>query len=215
MPTQELLSYLYSCGSRSVIGDWPEPSLSVPERFCIDREQRSAAGNYFELGVGQGNLYRYFCDRGWKCAGVDPGAWSSGFPNIYRDLADVPLSVKADLLIANDVLEHVADPVSILKQLRRIARPGALLYCATPNRQSLRARYHRQNWRMLRPLGHVNYYSKASIILAMRNAGFEITLLRKTDLEVVQFPRQLRDLKALFVELTGSGDQWMAACVAV
>ena len=89
MPTQELLNYLYACGSRSVIGEWGPSQLTIPEQVCVRREMKQTPARSFGLGVGHGHLYRLFVERGWKCTGVDPGDWARGFPNVHRDLSDV------------------------------------------------------------------------------------------------------------------------------
>jgi hypothetical protein len=113
------------------------------------------------------------------------------------------------LLVAFDVLEHVSDPVSMLRSLRKLAAPKARLYCAMPNRESLRARRDRQNWRMVRPLGHVNYYSKKSITQALKLAGFAVRYMRATDLNELRFPRRRQDIKPALIEMLGLGDQWI------
>lgn len=207
MPAQDFLNYLYSKGSCSVIGEWGPDQLTIPELLCAKRESRAAPARYFELGVGQGHLYRLFGEHGWNCVGVDPGEWSQGFPNIYRSLGDVPIGLSADVLAAFDVLEHVADPVRILSQLRQLAAPGATLYCSMPNRLSLRARRDGPQWRMVRPVGHVNYYSKKSITLAMKQAGFSVWRIRATDLNWLVVPKSLAELRTVLVEVLGLGDQ--------
>jgi SAM-dependent methyltransferase len=209
MPTQGVLNHLYARGSRSVIGEWRESRLTIPEQVCVRREIKRSPGRYFELGVGQGHLYQLFVDRGWECTGVDPGAWAGRFPNVDRDLSDVNPTLSADLLVAFDVLEHVSDPVSMLRSLRKLAAPKARLYCAMPNRESLRARRDRQNWRMVRPLGHVNYYSKKSITEALKLGGFAVRYVRATDLNELRFPRRRQDIKPALIEILGLGDQWI------
>ena len=210
MPTQGLLTYLYSRWSRSVCGEpGPTPPLTIPEQVCVRREMKRSPARYFELRVGFGHLYQLFVERGWECTGVDPGDWASGFPNIHRDLSEVNPALSADLLVAFDVLEHVSDPVSILRKLWKLAAPKSKLYCAMPNRESLRARRDRQNWRMVRPLGHVNYYSKRSITRALKLAGFAVRYVRATDLNQLRFPRRRQDIKPALVEMLGLGDQWI------
>src|SRR6266478_969115 len=209
MPKQGLLNYLYARCSRSFISEWGESRLTIPEQACIRREMKRPPARYFELGVGQGHLYQLFVKRGWKCTGVDPGDWAGRFPNVYRDLSDVGPALSADLLVVFDVLEHVSDPVSVLRSLRKLAASKARLYCAMPNRESLRARRDRQTWRMLLPLGHVNYYSKKSITQALRLAGFAVRYVRATDLNELRFPRRLQDIKPVLIEMLGLGDQWI------
>ena len=208
MPSQQLLNYLYSRGSLSVIGEWG-PTPTVPEQMCAARELTRLPMRYFELGVGRGTLYQQFLASGWQCMGVDPGAWSSANPNVFKDLSEVPSGTEADLLVAFDVLEHLADPISALRMLRKIAAPNARLYCAMPNRESLRAMYYRETWRMLRPLGHVNYFSRKSVKRAIQAAGFEVELLKATDLWQVRIPRNFSHLILNLVELLSLGDQWI------
>jgi hypothetical protein len=128
---------------------------------------------------------------------------------VYADFGEISPPPRADVIVALDVLEHVADPIGMLRQLRGIAAPGARLYCATPNRQSLRAKLWRERWRMLRPLGHVNYWSRKSITDAVNSTGFTVRDLRATDLWEPRSIRSLRDMAASAVERLGLGDQWI------
>jgi Methyltransferase domain len=220
MPSQGLLSHLYGRGSLSVIAaDWAqtrESDLSLPGRIVAGREVQPGHKpcHYFELGVGKGILYGRFVESGWQCSGVEPGAWGRGLPNVYADFDGISRSQVADVIVALDVLEHVADPIGTLRKLRAIAAPGARLYCATPNRQSLRAKLGRERWRMLRPLGHVNYWSKKSIVDAMSATGFAVTELRASDLWEPRPIRSLRQVAARAVERLGLGDQWIVIAEA-
>jgi len=112
-------------------------------------------------------------------------------------------------MVVFDVLEHVSDPVSVLRSLHKLAASKARLYCAMPNRESLRTRRDREKWRMVRPLGHVNYYSKKSITLALKLAGFAVRYVRATDLNELRFPRRGQDIKPALIEMLGLGDQWI------
>jgi hypothetical protein len=216
MPSQGLLTHLYRRGSHSVVGvGWAETedeSLTVPERLVAERELsvRGGGGRYFELGVGKGRLYHRFLQAGWQCTGVEPGAWGRGLTGIYADLDSLPGQFVADVIVALDVLEHVADPKSTLRRLRALAARHTRLYCAMPNRQSLRARLDRERWRMLRPLGHVNYWSKKSLVRALNQSGLAAAELHRTDLWKPRPIRKWRDVAAAAVEHLGLGDQWVA-----
>jgi hypothetical protein len=156
-----------------------------------------------------GLLYRLFGASGWACFGVEPGPWGRELTDVYPDFTEISPSRRADVIVALDVLEHVADPVGTLRQLRALAAPGARLYCATPNRQSLRARLGREQWRMLRPLGHVNYWSRRSIGEALSATGFTVKELRASDLWEPRPIRSLRQMAGGVVEHLGLGDQWI------
>jgi hypothetical protein len=197
-----------------VDADWAqtrEAALSLPGRIVAGRELLPGHKpcRYFELGVGKGLLYGRFVEAGWQCFGVEPGAWGRGLKNVHTDFDGISRSQVADVIVALDVLEHVADPIGTLRKLRGIAAPGARLYCATPNRQSLRAKLWRERWRMLRPLGHVNYWSRKSIVEAMSTTGFTVMELRASDLWEPRPIRSLRQMAAGAVERLGLGDQWI------
>jgi SAM-dependent methyltransferase len=49
-------------------------------------------------------------------------------------------------IVALDVIEHVADVPTVLKEIDRVAAPGAVFACATPNRFSLAAEPHVGVW---------------------------------------------------------------------
>jgi hypothetical protein len=159
-------------------------------------------------------LYRRFVQSGWQCCGVEPGAWGRELPDVAANFDAVPESLSANVIVALDVLEHIADPIATLRQLRRLAADGARLYCAMPNRQSLRARVGRAKWRMLRPLGHINYWSRNSVTQAFAESRFTIEELLRTDLWEPRPIRSAREAAAAAIEHSGLGDQWIAIAQA-
>lgn len=48
------------------------------------------------------------------------------------DLLDLPWEAEWDVVFLLDVLEHIPDHLTVLKQIRRTLRPGWLLYITTP-----------------------------------------------------------------------------------
>lgn len=215
MPSQGLLDYLYNRGSYSVVGaDWTaadEEHLTLPAKLVSARELRpgGAVGRYFEVGVGKGGLYRCFLRNGWLCSGVEPGPWGRGLPGVESDIGAMTELAGADVIVALDVLEHLADPIGMLRTIRRFAAPAARLYCAVPNRESARAILGRGRWRMMRPLGHVNYWSRDSLVRTVSQAGFSVEELHQTDLWEPGRIRGPRDALAAAIENLGLGDQWI------
>ncbi|HXX43026.1 MAG TPA: class I SAM-dependent methyltransferase [Chthoniobacterales bacterium] len=214
MPSQGLLDYLYERVSPSVVGPWLSDDPTVPERLILERESQRPPGRYFELGVGQGHLYREFLRKRWVCIGVDPGPWGRALPNVSPNFNNIEGDLQAELLVAFDVLEHVADPVGMLRRLRRLSARGATFYCAMPNCRSLRARVQRERWRMIRPMGHVNYWSQWSIVHALNEAGFELSWIKASDLWTETRIRRARDIIKSAIERFGLGDQWIASAIA-
>lgn len=55
-----------------------------------------------------------------------------------------------DLAILVEVLEHVIDKESLLREIRRVLRPNGVLYLTTPNPECLALRTESVMWRVLR-----------------------------------------------------------------
>ena len=208
LPAQAFLNYLYGRGSRSVIGaEQAKTELTIPEAIAACEAATLPATRYLEIGVGQGLLYRHFADAGWSAAGVDPGDWAASFPGIVRSIDDIDVDRRFDLIVAMDVLEHVRDPVAMVRRLRELAAPGARLFMAFPNRASLRAHVGKGRWRMVRPLGHLHFFSPRSARLMLKEAGWDAERIRTTDLMHRNEVRNVRSALLYLGQLLGFGDQ--------
>ncbi|MEZ4404132.1 MAG: class I SAM-dependent methyltransferase [Kofleriaceae bacterium] len=78
-----------------------------------------------DYGCGRGLLVDELTRRGVAAAGYD------AFDPRYQDPA--PLARSYDCVLAQDVIEHVDDPVALLATLGRLARPGGLVAIGTPD----------------------------------------------------------------------------------
>lgn len=224
MPTQQYLSMSYGAGSPFVVGKvegesfYLSESLSITEKNVLRDELKSNKDDftglkYLEIGIGDGNLFTAFRDKGATCSGVEPGDTATGFENVYRDIADLPLDLKFDVIVCNDVLEHLESPQSFLEIFASVSHPKSRLYCSFPNNSSFRAYFDKGNWRMVRPIGHLHYFSNNSVSVLFKLAGWRIVKLKKTDLfDIAKIDirrNPLGNLVKLLIELLGMGDQWI------
>ena len=77
-----------------------------------------------------------------------------------------------DLVTLVDVIEHVRDPVGLLRETRRLLRPGGCAVLTTPDLSSLSARTMGFRWPYIIP-EHVVYFDRSTIRMALRRAGLE------------------------------------------
>lgn len=71
------------------------------------------------------------------------------------------------------VLEHVADPIGLLRRSFDLLCPGGLLMIQTPNSSSFIARSLGKFWPPYAPIEHIHLFSKQSLFFALNNLGFK------------------------------------------
>lgn len=129
-----------------------------------------------EFGAGLGITSKALRDSGAEVTAVEPFAWEEcGKTGIttYRSLEELPESLKFDVILSLEVVEHLRAPLTILRELRGRLLPSGWLYLATPNAASLRARLHRSRWSEFAKYGHMLFYTPATLEIALREAGFD------------------------------------------
>ena len=107
-------------------------------------ERRSVGrGVVADVGAGAGDLYRHISEYCAEYLALDAVRYD-GLPEVARFLAcdvgagPLPLpEASADCVFAVEVIEHLENPRALMRELARIARPGAWVVVTTPNQASL------------------------------------------------------------------------------
>jgi SAM-dependent methyltransferase len=237
MPEQEYLLELYAAGSLSVFGEgWEHTTAdafdtpAAPEprpRWILRGEADTPPSRYLEMGPRDGALLKHFEGRGWDCYAIEPGTWGRRGVNFVENLDQLPNEIDFDVIVASDVLEHVADPVNVVRRLADSLVPTGRMYFSFPNSSSLRASIQKERWRMIRPIGHLHYFSRQSVFELLSRSKLTIRRIESFDL-LAPVGRHLRavasyaagrDLRrsvgavtslatSMSSEAIGRGDQW-------
>jgi SAM-dependent methyltransferase len=87
------------------------------------------------IGNGVGAIYT---DPRVRVVGFD--VYGSRFTQSIGDAHQIPLaSESVDAVLIQAVLEHVLDPAQVVREIRRVLRPGGLVYAETPFLQQVHA----------------------------------------------------------------------------
>ncbi|HNX27318.1 MAG TPA: class I SAM-dependent methyltransferase [Phycisphaerae bacterium] len=91
----------------------------------LKRAGMSRTWKILDYGCGSGLLMEYMRTDGYDAVGYDRYSADHSDPII--------LNRQYDLVVAQDVIEHAADPLEILRQLDSLVRPGGQIAIGTPN----------------------------------------------------------------------------------
>ena len=182
VPSQEELVKMYTSASPFVVSEGAKESYQAKtqidsfHKYILARVD-TKPGTYLEIGAGGGCLLRRFRSMNYDCYGVDPGQWVEDV-SIFHSIDDIPTDLNFDIFVLQDVLEHVIDPLGMLLLLRDKANHGSSIYCSFPCNDSRPARAYKGKWAMVRPYGHLHYFSLASAHKMFSLAGFSVEDIR-------------------------------------
>jgi len=206
MPKAELLSLLYSESSLSVLGkNWSseiasnnrnEITVAPDSDWIVSSLSQVNPGNFLEVGPGDGSLLRKMREVGWNAFGVDLGNYACGF-QVVSSIIQLPQSVLYDAIVFRDVLEHVPDPREELTNYAGMLRQGTFLFMTVPWSESKRARFGRTDWEMVRPLGHLNYFSKKSARMLLESNKFQVLTMETINTDGSSLFNQTKSLLKL------------------
>lgn len=156
--------------------------LSKADRFLRTWARKLAKLGRFH-GVGKASL---ILDYGCGGGGLLQCLKESGFINVhgfdpYTQEFNKPsvLENKYDLVYCIEVIEHVAEPIAMLRTLRKLVRPGGLLILSTPRAEGIDL----QRWWLhqfpLHAPYHQHIFSEACLAKEARANGFDIVYLRR------------------------------------
>lgn len=136
-------------------------------------------GRLLDVGCGNGNRLAGLRDLGWEVVGqeVDPRAAEVArrvfdIPVLVGPLAELALAdVSFDAVVMNHVIEHVREPVGLLRESWRLVKPGGSLVCLTPNVAGIGHAFFGPRWRGLEPPRHLYLFSRRSLAIVARRAG--------------------------------------------
>lgn len=140
-------------------------------------------GVILEVGSGTGEFVKVATDEGFEALGVEPSEWAatqaaSLGAHVYRgDLADwgqAHPGLHVDAIALWHVVEHLPDPVSVMRDIRKTLRPGGLVFIEVPNFASTEARRLGMAWDGAQPADHYVQFTPDGLAKLLGRAGLEV-----------------------------------------
>lgn len=145
-----------------------------------------------DVGCGDGAFLKTAKSCGWDVIGLDPdvkavhNAIQSGLNIIQGGIEIYEGQINLfDAITLSHVIEHVQDPIGLLKACHALLKPGGQLWLETPNIDSYGHHFFKKNWRGLESPRHLILFNRDSLKLAFHSAGFfDIRNISRTNLAI-------------------------------
>jgi SAM-dependent methyltransferase len=195
------------------------PEAREPDRALLARRNYwlrvlaasvGGPGRLLDVGCGAGALLNVARDLGWNCEGqeISPIGAAEAISRGHRiqvgELIDCKYPANSfDVVTMIEVVEHIRDPRPTTEAALTLLRPGGWLFITTGDIGSVGARMQGCRWNYIRPPGHVSYFGRRSLSLALAASGFdEITMVPTYDEVFATLP------------VLGPRRSWLASAVA-
>jgi len=149
----------------------------------------------FEIGCGEGYVTGFISQMGIPVMGSDVSPRiieiaRKNHPGINFSVLSIydlhTISTTYDMVVANEVLEHLSNPDEAMKEIKKIARKYILI--SVPNEpffrvaNIVRLKYLKD---MGNTPGHINHWSKRSLGLFLKRHGLKIRKIKCSTLWIV------------------------------
>lgn len=138
-----------------------------------------APGRLLDVGCGDGAFLQRMKAFGWTVEGCDFDESAArtaesryGITVKVGRLSDIAYPGDSfDAVTLNHVIEHLHDPVAVLREIERILKPSGTVIAVTPNATSWGHGIYGSDWRGLEPPRHIHVFSLGALRTVVERAG--------------------------------------------
>lgn len=172
---------------KKVESDFEWQKQFYDEKYDVfDKYCQGDTKKIIDIGSGLGLFLKVGKERGWETLGIEPSVESYeyakrhgiGLENAFFNEENYLSFGTFDVVHMHEVIEHISDPIMMIKMAREILNPGGILCIVSPNEfNPLQNAYVEtsgsEKW-WISPPEHINYFDFDSITNILGNNGFDI-----------------------------------------
>lgn len=143
-----------------------------------------------DVGCGNGAFVYRAVEAGYDAHGVDLSEDRIEYGKNRLELGErvncgpaeeTSLRQTFDVITMWDVIEHVPDPVDLLRKVRGLATENTRLFVLTMSTNSITYKIFGQRWNYINPTQHLFYFSHETMARALREAGWHLISVEMDD----------------------------------
>jgi 2-polyprenyl-3-methyl-5-hydroxy-6-metoxy-1,4-benzoquinol methylase len=163
--------------------DAPLYMRTYRRRLAVVRRHFGRPGRVLDVGCAAGYFLRVMQEEGWEVTGLEPSQAIRpqaeqliGRENVRAGLlGDVDFEASSfDLVTMWDVIEHIPDAVSAVREVARLLAPGGKLLIETQNVDSRAAKVLGRRWQHYKHAEHIYHFNARTLKRVLERGGFEI-----------------------------------------
>lgn len=162
---------------------------SLIENFFSEHSRSISASSILDVGCFTGEFLYGMSQRGAETYGVELQEEAAKIAEkrlggrIYNeDILDENFSLhnnEFDIITLLGIIEHVTDPVYLLKRVSKLLKPSGLLVIQIPNSASLFSRIMGRYWPAYIPVEHIHIFSSQSLLTVLNAVGFRNIVFKR------------------------------------
>jgi 2-polyprenyl-3-methyl-5-hydroxy-6-metoxy-1,4-benzoquinol methylase len=152
-------------------------------------------GKVLDIGSGLGEVLSVFQENGWESTGLEFNEFAAGYSRrefglniINRNIYDFDSSEKYDVIMLWGVLEHLSEPVRILKKVHELLTDTGILLLEVPSADSVLVRYYERTQkhvnRIIEGDRHIMLFSVQGFMEMTAQAGFSPVEILSNGLDI-------------------------------
>jgi len=175
------------CYEEADAGHWEPASPEVRrfDEFAATIAAHQPGGRILDVGCSSGDFLAYLPESYAKF-GVEPGtaaaaaAESQGIAILGSDLGSASSVAPFDVIVAFDVIEHVAEPLGFLRSIRELLADGGIACILTGDTDCLGWRLEGGDYWYSALPEHLTFFNEASLGEAASRSGLDVVSFQRT-----------------------------------
>lgn len=153
--------------------------ISNIEKYYNIKDKKTTILDY---GCGFGFFVDEVSKKGYDVKGFEISQYAAGYAreNLKLDVRNIMNypSNSFDLITLWDVIEHLENPLEILKNVNELLKDKGKIVITTGDISSILAKISDKKWHLLNIPEHICYFSPESMEFLLKNAGFKIDRIK-------------------------------------